>query len=69
MVIIHMHAGVAGVFQSLFEFLYEAGADRSQLDCDEAGPLGAEDMAYSRSHFTLFGKDGNLLDRGKYEKL
>ena len=36
------------------------------LKIDEVGPLGtAGDMAYERSHSTLYDKDGKVFDHGK----
>ena len=43
----------------------QAGAARVKLDLDEAGPLGAEDMAYSRGHFTISKEDESVLESGK----
>ena len=42
-----------------------AGAVSMLLKIDEVGPMGAGDIAFERSHYTFYDKDGKVFDHGK----
>ena len=54
-------AGVVNVFSGVMKM-----ATSVLLKIDEVGPLDtAGDMAYERSHYTFYDKDGKVFDHGK----
>ena len=53
--------GVVNVFSGVMK-----SATSVLLKIDEVGPMdSAGDMAYERSHYTFYDKDGNVFDHGK----
>lgn len=53
--------GVANVFGGAMK----GGVESVKLRIDEVGPMGTGDMAYERSHYTMYKKDGSVFDEGK----
>ena len=51
----------------MFQGVMTAGAATVVLKVDEVGPLDANiGMAYERSHYTFYKKDGSVFNHGKY---
>ena len=42
-----------------------AGAAQVKLEIDEVAPMGSQDVAFERSHYTFLKKDGTIFDKGK----
>ena len=56
-----LSAGVVNVFSGVMK-----SATSVLLKIDEVGPMDSSgDMAYERSHYTFYDKDGNVFDHGK----
>ena len=44
---------------------FEMGSGSIEVKMDELGPPDATDTLYERSHYVIFDKEGNMMDRGK----
>ena len=49
----------------VFSGVMQQGGATLSLEVDEVGPMGNDDMAYERSHFTFFKKDKSVMMKGK----
>ena len=49
----------------MFKVWYDGGAKTLKLEIDEVGPLGSQDAAFERSHYTFYKEDGSVFEHGK----
>ena len=50
----------------MFSSAMNDGATQVLLEIDEVGPMGTQDIAFERSHYISFKKDGTVFNEGKY---